>query len=78
MHLPVLDRFAERTLDRGLEFAAGAIRDVLAILCITVTRLPGYTPPLTGQSLHDLAEVLPNVSGKLGWMARSLQPAVSP
>ena len=31
MRLPVLDRFAERTLDRGLEFAVGAIRDVLAV-----------------------------------------------
>ena len=28
-----------------------------------------YRPPLTGQSLHDLAVILPNEIGKLEWTA---------
>lgn len=36
-------------IDRGLDFAAGAIRDVLAALVIDCHRLPGHTPHRKGK-----------------------------
>jgi putative transposase len=35
-------------MDRGLDFAAEAVRDVLGALAVASHRLPGYTPLLTG------------------------------
>lgn len=36
-------------VDRGLDFAAEAVRDVCAALCVDIHRLPGYTPHRQGQ-----------------------------
>ncbi|MEV3986912.1 Mu transposase C-terminal domain-containing protein [Nonomuraea sp. NPDC049758] len=36
-------------IDRGLEFAATAVRDVFAALCVTSHRLPGYQPHRKGK-----------------------------
>lgn len=45
-------------VDRGLEFAAEAIRDVLAVLCVACHRLPGYQPHRKGkiERLHRSIE----------------------
>ncbi|MET9694940.1 Mu transposase C-terminal domain-containing protein [Streptomyces sp. NPDC006514] len=36
-------------IDRGLEFAAATIKDVMAALCVTVYRLPAFTPHRKGK-----------------------------
>ncbi|MFE9827013.1 Mu transposase C-terminal domain-containing protein [Streptomyces sp. NPDC005791] len=36
-------------IDRGLEFAAGTIKDVMAALCVTVHRLPAFMPHRKGK-----------------------------
>jgi putative transposase len=36
-------------VDRGLEFAAQAVKDALAALCVDPNRLPGYTPHRKGK-----------------------------
>ena len=36
-------------VDRGLDFAAEAVRDALAALCVRTNRLPGYTPNRKGK-----------------------------
>ncbi|WP_211267383.1 hypothetical protein [Nonomuraea candida] len=36
-------------IDRGLEFAATAVRDVFAALCVTSHRLPSYQPHRKGK-----------------------------
>ncbi|GIF13978.1 Mu transposase C-terminal domain-containing protein [Actinoplanes teichomyceticus] len=36
-------------LDRGLEFAAQAVKDALAALCVDTHRLPGFTPHRKGK-----------------------------
>lgn len=36
-------------IDRGLEFAAQAVKDALAALCVDPSRLPGYTPHRKGK-----------------------------
>ena len=41
---------AQVRIDRGLEFAAEAVRDAFAALSIDPRRLPAFQPPLTGQS----------------------------
>ena len=45
-------------VDRGLEFAAGAVRDVLAALCVDPHRLPGFTPHRKGkvERIHQTIE----------------------
>ncbi|GAB2469503.1 Mu transposase C-terminal domain-containing protein [Streptomyces incanus] len=53
VHEPELSPFgavpARVRIDRGLEFAAGTIRDVMAALCVTVHRLPAFTPHRKGK-----------------------------
>jgi len=36
-------------IDRGLEFAAQAVKDALAALCVDLDRLPGYNPHHKGK-----------------------------
>lgn len=36
-------------VDRGLEFASNAVSEVLAALCVSTQRLPGYTPHRKGK-----------------------------
>lgn len=36
-------------IDRGLEFAAGAVRDAMAVLCVRVLPLPKYVPHRKGK-----------------------------
>ncbi len=45
-------------VDRGLEFAAQAVKDVLAALCVDPNRLPGFTPHRKGkiERLHQTIE----------------------
>ncbi|MEV0399432.1 transposase family protein [Actinoallomurus sp. NPDC050550] len=45
-------------IDRGLEFAAGSVRDVFAALCVAEHRLPGYQPHRKGkvERLHQTIE----------------------
>jgi putative transposase len=40
---------AAARVDRGLEFAAQAVKDALAALCVDPNRLPGYTPHRKGK-----------------------------
>ncbi len=52
-HDPVRGPFgavpAAARVDRGLEFAAEAVTDALAALCVAPNRLPGYTPHRKGK-----------------------------
>ncbi|MBN1174856.1 MAG: Mu transposase C-terminal domain-containing protein [Micromonosporaceae bacterium] len=45
-------------VDRGLEFAAEAVKDALAALCVDPNRLPGFTPHRKGkiERLHQTIE----------------------
>lgn len=61
-HDPVRGPFgavpAGARVDRGLEFAAQAVKDALAALCVDPNRLPGFTPHRKGkiERLHKTIE----------------------
>jgi len=60
---------ARAYVDNGACFSDETIAVTCAKLGIRITHSPPYRPPLTGQSLHDLAGILPDVIGELDWLS---------
>ena len=64
-------------VDNGACFVDETIAVTCAKLRIRITHSPPYRPPLTGQSLHDLARILPDVIGKLDWLSGACRRRVA-